>query len=113
MTEESTLEKFLNVLQMYKDEGYASPEECDEVRRDVLGANEHLQKHGTLAGYTSEEEKIANYNETINRISDALSDYGNFGDFEWCKGFGCEHLQHCKEISETIKETMKRLEERE
>ena len=57
-------------------------------------------------------EKIANYNETINRIGDALSDCENFGDFEWCKTFGCEYLQDCKEMFKTMKGLNARYEER-
>lgn len=54
--EESTLDKFLSVLQHYKEEGLCSPEEADSVREDVLGAQEHLDKHGSLAAYKSKEK---------------------------------------------------------
>ncbi len=50
-------------------------------------------------GRMEPEDKRRAYNITSEAVSDILTECGNFGDFVWCKEFGCEYLQACKEIS--------------
>jgi len=46
------------------------------------------------------EERLRRYNATINHISDTISECNNSDDLDWCKEYGCEHYEICKELKE-------------
>ena len=47
-----------------------------------------------------DENKIKEYRRTESAVETCLGECGNFGDLDFCRSFGCEYVQRCKELME-------------